>query len=98
MTRNGIATKVAARTAPEVWNGSVSPKVSSSHGPSSPRRPKARRRATPPTVGGSTIGRRTRERTKALPGKSDAGQQPGQRDTQDDREAQRPGGHDQGTA
>ena len=35
MTRNGIATKVAATTAPEVWNGSMMPKVSSSQGPSS---------------------------------------------------------------
>lgn len=68
--RNGMATKVAASTAPEVWNGRVIPKVSSSQGPSSPRRPKARRSATPPTVGGSTIGRSTRDRTNALPGKS----------------------------
>lgn len=70
MTRKGIATKVAATTAPEVWNGSVIPKVFSSQGPSSPRRPKPRRSATPPTVGGSTIGRRTSERTSALPGNS----------------------------
>lgn len=70
MTRNGIATKVAATTAPEVWKGSVIPKVFSSQGPSSPRRPKPRSSATPPTVGGSTIGSRTRERTNALPGKS----------------------------
>lgn len=70
MTRNGIATKVAARTAPEVWKGSVMPNVSSSHGPSRPRLPKASSRATPPTVGGSTIGRSTSERTKVLPGNS----------------------------
>lgn len=69
MTRNGIATNVAASTAPEVWKGNVTPKVSSSHGPSSPRRPNASRRATPPTVGGRTIGSSTSERTNALPGK-----------------------------
>ncbi len=69
MTRNGIATKVAATTAPEVWNGSTMPKVFSSQPPSSPRRPKPRSSATPPTVGGSTIGSSTSERTSALPGK-----------------------------
>ncbi len=68
ITRNGIATNVAATTAPEVWKGSVIPKVSSSHGPSSPRRPNASSSATPPTVGGSTMGSSTRERTNALPG------------------------------
>ncbi len=69
ITRNGIATNVAASTAPEVWKGSVIPKVSSSHGPSNPRRPKASSRATPPTVGGSTMGSSTSERTNALPRK-----------------------------
>ena len=64
-----MATKVAATTAPEVWNGRVMPKVSSSQGPSSPRRPKPSSSATPPTVGGSTIGSSTSERTSALPGK-----------------------------
>ncbi|CAI4166363.1 hypothetical protein CCOS2040_14690 [Streptomyces albidoflavus] len=68
ITRNGIATKAAATTAPAVWNGRVSPKVDSSHGPSTPRRPKASSRATPPTVGGSTMGSSTSERTSALPG------------------------------
>ncbi len=68
MTRNGIATNVAASTAPEVWKGSVIPNVSSSHGPSRPRRPNASSSATPPTVGGSTIGSSTSERTNALPG------------------------------
>ncbi len=62
-----MATKVAATTAPEVWKGRVIPKESSSQGPSSPRRPKPRSRATPPTVGGSTMGSSTRERTRALP-------------------------------
>lgn len=62
-----MATKVAATTAPEVWKGRVIPKESSSQGPSSPRRPKPRSRATPPTVGGSTMGSSTSERTRALP-------------------------------
>ena len=64
-----MATNVAATTAPEVWNGRTMPRSLSSQGPSRPRRPKPRSRATPPTVGGSTIGRRTSERTSALPGK-----------------------------
>ncbi len=70
MTRNGIETKVAATTAPAVWNGSCTPNQLSSHPPSRPRRPNPRSSATPPTVGGSTIGSSTRERTSALPGKS----------------------------
>src|SRR6266516_7149057 len=68
MTRNGSATNASAMIAPGVVNGRVMPKRRSSHWPTSPRRPKASSSATPPTTGGSTIGRVTSARTKFRPG------------------------------
>src|SRR5438067_1861945 len=61
MTRKGIATRVSARTAPAVVKGRWTP-IEASAGPSRPLRPKASSRATPPTTGGSTIGRVTSAR------------------------------------
>ena len=84
-----MATKVSAITAPAVVNGSVMPNRRSSHWPTSPRRPKASSRATPPTTGGSTIGKVTSARTRLRPGKRDAGQQPGERYAEHGRDRDR---------
>ena len=69
-TRNGMATKVSARIAPSVENGSVTPRALSNRRPSGARRPKASSSATPPTTGGSTAGTVTSARRTARPGSS----------------------------
>src|ERR1700674_252108 len=68
MIRNGMATKVSAMTTPAVVNGSVMPKVLSSHDPTSPRLPNASRSAMPPTTGGRTMGRVVNARRRLRPG------------------------------
>lgn len=65
-----MATNASASTTPAVVNGSVTPNVSSSHDPISPRRPKTSSSATPPTTGGSTSGTVTSARTSRRPGNS----------------------------
>ena len=66
-TRKGIATNVAARIAPKVVNGTRIP-IASSAGPKRPRRPNAKRSATPPTTGGRIIGRVVSARATSRPG------------------------------
>src|SRR5438874_7361085 len=70
MTRNGMATNASATTTPVVVNGKLTPNVSYSQAPSSPRRPKTSSSAIPPTTGGSTSGTVTSARTSRRPGKS----------------------------
>ena len=69
-TRNGIDTKVSAITTPAVVKGSVIPKPLSNSIPRRPRRPKARRRAMPPTTGGRTMGSVVKARSRFRPGNS----------------------------
>ena len=69
-TRNGIATNVWASTTPAVVNGRRMPNQRSRYWPTSPRRPRAKNSATPPTTGGSTIDSVHRARTTPRPGKS----------------------------
>src|SRR5437588_2373536 len=66
ITANGRATNSSATTAPAVLNGSTMP-TPSNHDPRRPLRPSANSRATPPTTGGNTSGRRARARTTAFP-------------------------------
>src|SRR6185503_14870007 len=66
-TRNGIETNVAARIAPVVVKGMRIPNTESSAWPNRPRRPKAKRSATPPTTGGRIIGRVVSARTTSRP-------------------------------
>ena len=67
MMRKGMATKASAMTTAAVVNGIWTPNTSYRTCPTSPRRPNASRRATPPTTGGRTSGRVTRARTHAPP-------------------------------
>ena len=67
-TRNGIATNTCATTTAGVENGSDTPNHRSSHSPISPRRPIARKSATPATTGGNTIDRVQIARTRPRPG------------------------------
>src|SRR5438477_1204888 len=69
-TTSGIDTKVVATTAPAVVNVSWIPSASWSHRPTTPLRPRATSSPTPPTTGGSTIGRTTAARSRLRPGNS----------------------------
>ena len=64
--KNGADTNVWARITAIVVNGTEMPR-SSKGAESSPRRPKTRRRASPATEGGRTIGRSTMVSTRPLP-------------------------------
>ena len=64
--KNGAATNAWATTTPSVVKGSVMP-ASPSVWPASPFRPNAVSRATPATVGGSTIGRSMNASSTRLP-------------------------------
>src|SRR5579884_3566658 len=68
ITRKGMATKVSATITPGVVKGRPKPVAVATGPPTSPRRPKARRRATPPTTGGSTMGRIATPRSSSRPG------------------------------
>src|SRR6478609_5039434 len=70
-TRNGIATNVSATTTAGVVKGRLQPVASYSGRPSKPCRPSTRKRATPPTTGGSTSGTVTRARSSERPRISD---------------------------
>ena len=64
--KNGAETNVWARITATVVNGTEMPR-SPKGAESSPRRPKTRRRASPATAGGRTIGRSTIASTRPLP-------------------------------
>ncbi len=64
-----MATNVWATTTPFVVNGSRKSNHWSRYWPNSPRLPKEKNRATPPTTGGRTIDNVARARTRPRPGK-----------------------------
>ena len=70
ITTKGIETKTCASTTPYVVKGKAKPVQSSSGSPITPVRPKALRRATPATTGGSTSGTVTSARSAPRPRKS----------------------------
>jgi hypothetical protein len=65
-TTNGIPTKIPARTTALVVNGIDQPVISKIDLPSSPFLPMSDMSAIPATVGGKTIGARTKGRIKLL--------------------------------
>ena len=85
-----MATKVSATTTPAVVNGRVIPNQASRYCPTTPVRPSASSRATPPTTGGSTSGSVTRARSRRAARERGAGQHPGQRHAEHQRQPRWP--------